>query len=338
MLSVSCLLWPVDPNQVILQIWIGRHRLINANSQPDMIGVARAHDDARMGADSAVKANKMPAIEGDYRSILGNGKCQDFLVRFSLTALTRLLCRQDFVSKTPQLFNGRIAEVLVGVESRHRLGILVIPNRHIDLIRIAVIVIPSSVEVRLSEVRVVLQNLLVRQAQPSPLDQPSDGMARASNARFPAADAAGLVNPTRGLRVMVRHCELLRIGAVPDTIQLLHVFQATARFDRPTGSHARRRRSIRQVSRTCSSNIVTSQTFTGNGVFAKDGESLRECGVGRLVSDGKERKYEMNDQSTDLSNGDNDSGGNYQPPKSIEGFRCVQCSAVGHCRKQFAAF
>jgi hypothetical protein len=211
-LSESCLLRAVDPNQVILQIWIGRHRPIDTNSQPDVIGVARAHDDAGMGTDSAMKANEMPAIEGDDRSILGNGKCQDFLVRFSLTALSRFLGRQDFVSKTPQLFDGRIAEVLVGVESRHRLGILVIPNRHIDLIRIAVIVIPNSIEIRLSEVRMVLQNLLVRQAHPPPLDQPGDGMARAANARFPAADSAGLVNPTRGLGVMVRHCEVLRVG------------------------------------------------------------------------------------------------------------------------------
>jgi hypothetical protein len=147
---------------VILQIWICRHRLIDANSQLEMIGVACAHDDAGMDANLAVKANEMPTIEGDYRSILGNGKCQDFPVGFALIALTRLLCRQDFVSKTPQLFNGRITEVLVGVESRHRLGILVIPNRHIDLIGVVVIVVPSGVEVRLSQVRMLLQDLPVR--------------------------------------------------------------------------------------------------------------------------------------------------------------------------------
>ena len=62
-------------------------------------------------------------------------------------------------------------------------------------------------------------------------------------------------------------------------------------FPPPNGSHARRRRSIRQVPRACLRNIVTSQTFTGNGVFAMDGESLRACGVGR-----------RNDQSRPMDN------------------------------------
>ena len=52
--------------------------------------------------------------------------------------------------------------------------------------------------------------------------------------------------------------------------------------DRTTGSHARRRRTIRQVSRTCLDSIVTSLTFTGNGVFAMDGESLRASGWAAL--------------------------------------------------------
>jgi hypothetical protein len=56
---------------------------------------------------------------------------------------------------------------------------------------------------------------------------------------------------------------------------------------RPTGSHAQRRRTIRQVSQTCLTSIVTSQTFTGNGVSAMDGESLWASGVGRRTSIGQ---------------------------------------------------
>ena len=52
-----------------------------------------------------------------------------------------------------------------------------------------------------------------------------------------------------------------------------------------TGTHARRRRTIRQVFGTCSNSIVTSHAFTGNGVLAMDGESLRACGAGRRQND-----------------------------------------------------
>jgi len=64
----------VDPEQAILETGIRCDRPGNAGGQGQMIGVARAYDDAKMQAGHAVQAYKMPAIERDHRSLLGDRK------------------------------------------------------------------------------------------------------------------------------------------------------------------------------------------------------------------------------------------------------------------------
>jgi hypothetical protein len=167
-----------------------------------------------------MKANEMSTIESDYRPVLGNGKRQDLLIGPSLTTLSRLLRRQDVVSKTSQLQYRRITEVLVGIQSGHRLGILVIPDGAIDLFRILVVVVPSSIKIRLSEIGVVLQNLLIRQALLTPLHQPSDRVPRASNARFSTADPACFVDLACRLRLTMRHCRFLCGEVVSGTLSI----------------------------------------------------------------------------------------------------------------------
>jgi hypothetical protein len=150
-----------------------------------------------------VKANKVTAIESNYGSVPGNRKHKDLVVRLPLISLTRLLRRQHVVPQTPQMLNGRKTEVLVGVQSDRCLSILIILDCLINLFRMAMVVIPRRVQVRLGEAGMPFENLLIGQVEPLPLDQTGYRMPRVANARFAVTDPVSFLNPTSCVRVTI---------------------------------------------------------------------------------------------------------------------------------------
>lgn len=168
--------------------------LVDAPGKVRKRRVGSADDNARVVGGDDVQANEVATIEGDHRTIRGNGKGHDILVRHCLPGPATVCCGQDIVSKTPQCLHGIEREILVGIQARQGSCVLVLGDLCIDLGLVRAGIGPGIGQILSLQQWVVAQQVGLRSPLLSQSDQHPYGNTGPDDAGIPTADTRIAVN------------------------------------------------------------------------------------------------------------------------------------------------
>jgi len=98
---------PIDANEFTAQAASAINVLVNAASLPGKITVDRADNDTRVRAVTLVKGDEVLAVPCQNRAAIVNGVIEHRFVRHGRARLAGIICRDDVVTKSSQLFHDR---------------------------------------------------------------------------------------------------------------------------------------------------------------------------------------------------------------------------------------
>lgn len=174
---------------------------MNPGGQGGRVAISSADQDAAMTAHLPVKIDEIATVECQHGPIQADGECQDVGVLDPLVPLASLLDREDVEAKLSQLDDDRIFEILVGIQPGHPSRILIRADGLIDLLAVAVVIIPGGFQVDPGQVGMTIEDLGIGQAQPPPLHQAGDSVASLADAGVAASNAAAFLDPTGHLDI-----------------------------------------------------------------------------------------------------------------------------------------
>ena len=120
---------------------------VDSRRLADEVRIKCADDDARVIGTVMVKTNEMLAVEREEDSSLRAGEREHLVVRHGLAGFARVDDGQDIVAQSAQFQDDGEREVLVGVESRHGSGGLVLLDLAVNLVLMGSRVSPSVHEI-----------------------------------------------------------------------------------------------------------------------------------------------------------------------------------------------
>ena len=138
---------PIHENELAIHRFSCRQQLVNPSGLTFEVGIICTKDDAGMARPFCMETAKVPAIECQNDSSMGNRIPQHRCVGIALIRLTVLEDCQDVVSQPAQFFDDREGNVFVRIQPSHFLRHFVLDDLSIDFLPVEIVIRPSIAEV-----------------------------------------------------------------------------------------------------------------------------------------------------------------------------------------------